>query len=219
MATSGLRLAIDEFKDFTGYDLSQYLIKIDSFFSVHQPNIINWYKGIVDSPDTNSFKSLFALLSESGHVLILFDANKASFTQRFYFFELLEQLEQIDNSLLTTLNLSKLLRSTRSLNSYKSKLEIDYVMKKYDTLESVQDSQISNNNFDNKWWDLAMRNDLSETQYDIEGGQDLKLPLNFSAGVFLSSVVDNPIGDRMYGRDINRTLNFKGDDLETLGYK
>lgn len=219
MADSGIRIAIDEFTRFTGYDLSNYLVRVDTFFTKNQPKIFNWYKGITDTPDADSFKSLFLILNESSKVLLLFDNNKGSFDNKFYFFELLENLELIDNKLLTTLNLSRLLRSVRTINSYKSKIESDYVMKKYDTLESIQNQNVSPNDFDNKWWDLALRNDLSEEEYDIEGGDEIKIPLDLQSNIFLTSVVDNMIGDRMYGKDIQRKLKFENDDLKTLSYK
>ena len=158
------------------------------------------------------------MLHESTKCLSKFVEIKNRFNLKFYHFELLEKIEIVNTQLVKCLWLSKLLRSTRSANSYKSKLEVDYVMKRYETLESVQKDQIQFANFDNDWWTLAIKNDLSESDYDNKGGQNLKLPLNFKAGQFLTSVVDNPVGEKLYGRDIKRKLTFADDDLETLNY-
>jgi hypothetical protein len=46
-------------------------------------------------------------------------------------------------------------------------------LKKNDTLEKIQYDKIDNIDFDNQWMDIAFRNDLSEEDYDGEGGQDL----------------------------------------------
>jgi hypothetical protein len=218
MASPGVQKAIDEFEELSDFDLSRYLIKVERFFTINHPKIINWYKGVTDVPDSESFKNLFIMLHESTKCLSKFVEIKNRFNLKFYHFELLEKIEIVNTQLVKCLWLSKLLRSTRSANSYKSKLEVDYVMKRYETLESVQKDQIQFANFDNDWWTLAIKNDLSESDYDNKGGQNLKLPLNFKAGQFLTSVVDNPVGEKLYGRDIKRKLTFADDDLETLNY-
>lgn len=219
MASEGVNKAIQEFKELTDFNVSEFLIRSSQFFTDNHPKIINWYKGTTDEPDSQSFKNLFLMLIESTKCLSIFADIRPNFDLKFYHFELLEELENIHVQLTKCIWLSKLLRSTRTQNSWKSKIELDYVMKKYDTLEKVQREQIKFSNFDNDWWELALRNDLSEPDYDIKGGKSLKLPVNFKAGQFLKSVVDNPIDDKMYGRDINRKLTFKDDDLDTLGYK
>ncbi len=218
MASEGLNKAIQEFKELTDFNVNLFLVNSSDFFEKDHPNIINWYKGVTDEPNSQSFKNLFTMLIESSKCLSTFSEIKSNFDLKFYHFELLEELENIHTQLTKCLWLSKLLRSTRTQNSWKSKIELDYVMKKYDTLEKVQRKQINFVNFDNDWWELALRNDLSEKDYDVSGGKILKLPVNFKAGQFLKSVVDNPIGEKMYGREINRKLTFIDDDLDTLSY-
>ncbi len=219
MATNGVQLAIEEFQTLTDFNINEYLVRVEQFFTNNQPKIINWYKGNTDTPDGQSFKNLFIMLIESEKCLSTYVDIRSRFNLKFYHFELLEQLENVNTQIVKCLWYSKLLRSTRTLNSYKSKIEFDYVMKKYDTLESVQRKEIRFSGFDNAWWELALRNDLAEDQYDINGGQLLHLPMDYQAAPYLQSVVDNPIGDRMYGRDIKRKLTFTDDDLETLSYK
>lgn len=218
MANEGINIAIEEFQELTSIKVNEYLLQINQFFITDFPKIKNWYKGETDKPSAESFKNLFVLLTKSANILTTFASRRDEFVLRFYHFELLENLENVNTKLLWTLNLSKFLRSTRTRNSYKSKIELDYVMKKHETLETVQAEQIGLSGFDNDWWELAMRNDLSEEDYDTKGGQALVLPVNFEAGIFLTSVVDNPVGDKMYGRDIKRKLTWKDNDLETLNY-
>lgn len=214
----GIKIAIEEVQDRTGFKVNEYLIRINQFFISDYPKIRDWYKGVTNNSSPSSFKNLFRLLADSGRLLMLFHDSRNTFT-KYYHWEFLDKIENINSKLLTTLNLSKFLRSTRTRNSYKSSLEVDYVMKKYDTLEKVQRKEISPVNFDNDWWEIAMRNDLSEVDYDINGGKAIKLPTEYDPGTFLASIVDNPVGDKLYGRDIKRKLTFKDDDLETLSYK
>ena len=218
MATKGVNKAIEEFQLLTDFNVSEFLIKVEQFFTNDHPKIVNWYSGSTDQPDSQAFKNLFMMLIESTQCLSIYSEVQTNFDLKFYHFELLEQFENVHVQLTKCLWLSKFLRSTRTRNSYKSKIELDYVMKKYETLEKVQRKQIRNKNFDNDWWELALRNDLSEEDYNHEGGTDLKLPVEYKAGTYLTSVVDNPIGDKMYGIDIKRKLTFSDNDLETLNY-
>jgi len=217
MASDYRQISIDEFKRITQFDLSQYMIRVDYFFNNNYTNIHNWYAGETNKPDTNSFKLLNRLIYESDNISNLVTQNKNRFDKA-YFWDLLENLEDLKEQLITTTNLSKLLRSIRTKNSYQSSLEVNYTLNKYETLESVQRNKISLTNFDDDWINIAMRNDLSEEDYDTEGGKQITLPSGFSS-LFLQSVVDNLIDDKLYGLDFNRKITFKDEDIEVLDYK
>lgn len=213
-----IQIAIDDFDAKTYRNLGLFLIDVNDFFKNNYNDVFDWYSGRTANPNIASFETLFKLTFQSEEIMGLLRDNKNFLTQTFNMWELTLQLEEINTKLHTTLNLSKLLRSTRTKNSFQNKIEMDYTTKKYDTFESIQRTQVSSSNFDNAWWDLALLNDLSEGDYDTTGGEEIKIPLPFQPSQYISSVVDNPIGERMYGKDVNRKLLFLDDDLETLNY-
>lgn len=209
--------SIYEFKQITNFDLSGFLYRTDDFFRLNYPKIRDWYKGVTNSPDVYSFKVMKRLMYESSVVLELFQKHKTRFDKS-YFWELLENIEEINIRLLDTSNLSKFLRSSRSKNSYLSGLKNLYTLKKYDTLESIQRQQIALSDFDNQWINIALENDLLEEQYDEKGGNEIVLRSTFQS-IFLNSIVDNLEGDKLYGLDLNKKLTFINDDLEVLDYR
>lgn len=213
-----IQTAIEIFQSKTGYKLDEYLLRINDFFQSDFQRVYDWYSGLSNKPNVNSFKNMYTLIGESGIVLNLFYQNRNEFSKT-YFWDLLEQLENINIKLITTSNLSKLLRSTRTKSSYSGKLSTDYTTRKYDTLEDVQRNVNNSPNYDDDWWRLAMENDLKEEDYDNDGGLLLQVETNFNPGANLQSVVDNPIGEKMYGKDMNRKITILENDVEVLGYK
>jgi len=212
-----VQTAIEIFQNKTGYKLDEYLLRVNDFFQSDFQRIYDWYSGLSKKPNVNSFKNMYTLICDSGVVLNLFYQNRNEFSKT-YFWDLLEQLENINIKLITTSNLSKLLRSTRTKSSYSGKLSTDYTTRKYDTLEDVQRNVNNSPNYDDDWWRLAVGNDLKEEDYDNGGGLLLQVETNFNPGVNLQSVVDNPIGEKMYGRDMNRKITILDEDIEVLGY-
>jgi hypothetical protein len=215
--TNYKQFSIDEFTRITNYDISVLFVKVEDFFVNKSPNIINFYRGLVNKPDAQSFSTLKTLLVEAQKVIELFRTNKERF-DKFYFWELLDNFTDLQTKLQTIDNISKYLRSSRTKNAYLSTPEKDYTLSQHETLENVQVSQISNIDFDNDWQTIAMRNDLREEDYTDAGGKTIKLPMPFNSSA-LTSIIDNPIGEAVYGKDINKKLTFVNDDIEVLGYQ
>ena len=210
-----IQIAIEQFQSKTGYKLNQYLLRVNEFFTKDFQPIYDWYGCGPDKPNVTPFKNLYTLISESVVVLTIYYQNK-QFFKTYYFWDLLEKLEDINTKLTTTSNLSRILRSTRAKGSFNGKLESTYTTRKFETLEDIQRNVVGSNNADNTWWDLALRNDLKEEDYSTEGGDVVTVSSLYNTNTFLESVVDNLDGLKAYGRDINKKLTLIDDDLETL---
>lgn len=210
------QLAIDGFEKVTQYDLSSYFVKVNKFFEDDYSIILSWYSGSSNFVNSTPFENLKKLITESDKVNSLFGLYKESLSMGYYW-DLIDKVQDIKDKLETSNNLSKYTRSTRTANSYSTKPEYDYTMKSHETLENVQYKNISSEDFDNQWIEIAMRNNLSELNYDTVGGKILKLPMNFSA-YFLESVIDNLSGEKLYGKDIQKKLEFVDNDLKILSY-
>lgn len=210
--------SIDKFQSVTGFKLNEYLLRVDYFFKNQYESIYGWYEGSLKKPNSDAFKALNILLSTSSEISQLFYKNRNTFSD-FSFWDLLSNLEEIQNKLQTTSNLSKILRSTRTKNNFSNTISTEYTTKKYETLETVSRKILGDDSYDDKWVDIAIQNELSEGDYDTEGGQSLTLSTDYIPSQYIESIVDNPIGEKMYGKDINRKITFSNDDIETLSYK
>jgi hypothetical protein len=75
-------------------------------------------------------------------------------------------------------------------------------------------------NYDNtNWIDLMLANDLNEEDWEIDKLSPITVIVNNRNDVVVKSILDQPIGKRIYGKDINRKITFSNDDLLTVEYQ
>lgn len=219
MQNTSKQKAIDDFRQITGYDLSQYMTLIQLFLQNYYQDISDWYEGKITQPNSTAFKLLDELLEETALVVSYFTAHKTTFKTAIYWV-ILEEIEEIQLRLLSIKNLPKFLKSNITSSSYSGTYEVDYTTKKYDNLESIYSKNIEDANSEDRWIDIAFRNNLSESDYSVDTINNLILPLRLTLTQNLTSVIDSSItGEKTYGRDFNKKLTFINDDLEVLSYK
>jgi len=133
----------------------------------------------------------------------------------------MEKVEGIEVALLTTSNSSKFFRSTITNNNYGKNPEYTYDIKQLQTLEDISRNIQGDEVPDDDWQQIAIRNDLQEDQYSPAGGVQIKLPSKQLNASSVTSVVDNLIGERIYGVDITQKITFDvtESDLAILSYK
>lgn len=72
-----------------------------------------------------------------------------------------------------------------------------------------------NLNRDNyNWVDLMLSNDLNEGDWEIDKLTPLNVLINNTVDVVVTTILDQPIGKRIYGKDINRKITFVDNDLD-----
>lgn len=209
-----LTTAIEEYEDITGYPLSQYLSDFNTFAQSDATEIVNYYGGLVRVPYAPAFASLRKLLKASDRV----NEITASFRDKFSrtdFWELLILLEGIRGKLWTIDNASRWSRSSITKNNFSPTQEIDYTQNARQTLEQIASDIAGSEDRDTDWVRIALRNDLTEEDYTPEGGAVIKLTTE-QAGPSVETVVDNLIGENIYGKDIYRKLTYVDSDLQVL---
>ncbi|HNQ20071.1 MAG TPA: hypothetical protein PKI46_03305, partial [Bacteroidales bacterium] len=135
------------------------------------------------------------------------------------FWELFEFFEDIRTKLQTISKLSKYLRSSRTDYNFSTGFAHPYTTSNEQTLEQISSNILNDKDSDNDWLKISMSNDLTEVEYDIDGGEDIILYREKFAQNFVTSVIDNMVGEKIYGLDIQRKLEFSNDDLKVLPYK
>jgi hypothetical protein len=207
--------ALDNFVKLTKYDIYKYLIDVDSFFKLDYVKIKDWFSLLVSKPDSKAFKNLTNLLRESDVISTIIFNNKVLLSEMYYW-DLVVMLDEIKTTLQSSNNLSRRLRSVRlNLSDYDV---FDYTTKKYQTLEDVQNEKVSTDSSDDRWVDIALSNDLLEEDYNQSGGVDLILPYIRKNNARLESVCDNMVGDKLYGLDFKKKINFVNEDFEINSY-
>lgn len=208
---------ISDFQQKTKFPLANFLLESESFFRSDFPNIVNFYNGNSNSLDRNYIKKLNELTEQSSYIIHFFKERKQSFDSIDYW-ELLDKIEDIKIKFNTTYSISKFLRSSITDGTEKSGFVFDARLNRNETLEDISYNQLQKNGEDD-WLDIAFENDLKEVDYDVSGGTKLKLRKQLFQSNIVTSMIDNTIGEKIYGRDIKKSFQYLDDDLETLDYK
>jgi len=214
-----LELSYIKFKKASGVDLAEFFNKyIDFTENGGYQSIYNYYSGGGRLPQT-AFTILDLLIEESIFLQSQFKLHKNIFTN-IAAWDLLEGLDNSLTRLLTIQNLKKYLRSSIINVSYNLGVQqTDYILKQRQNFESVSSEILKSQNSDNEWVDIAVDNNVIEEDYTAVGGNVLGLTYNQVGTVNnINVVVDELIGERINGLDIQKELEFESDDLKVLDY-
>lgn len=209
---------IEKFIKLTNYPMDKFLVETESFFKSDLPTIVNFFKGYSNTLDKKKIENLNKLTENAIIITNLFHQKKGVM-KTVDFWELLNRIEDIKSKLKYSQNISKYLRSSIVSKANKAGFAFDYTLSNQQTLESVTDGILEEGDYDNSWANQALDNDLKEQDWDINGGKNLILRKQIFQSNLVTTMIDNTIGERIYGRDIKKLLEYKDDDLLVLGYK
>lgn len=212
-----------EFKRITGKDISSYFRNALNFFSGDYNVIVNYYTGTTNSISSKPFANLYNLTVENRDILESFKEHSRQFNNLKWWL-LIEQIEEIDSRLATVNNINKWSRSSLTKVAYNPSIQIDYVLKQNQTLESVSAGIEGSSNPNDDWANIALKNSLSEEDYTPQGGAEIKLSSDvINSGFKINSVVDVIQGKSIYGKDVYKKIQWVVDEggfrnLKVLGY-
>ena len=207
---------LQEFEDLTKYPIISYFESFSIFTQTDYQQITNYYSG--NSLELNAvvLKNLETLISSTNTLLEIFKSHKKTLNN-LKWWDLLEQVEKIDTKLLSIKNISKWLRTVIGTSTFNPNPEINISFRQGQTLESLNRDLLGSQDWNNNWQDLAIKNNLREEDYSPEGGKIIKANVSQDSAPFIiTSIVDNPQGNKVLGIDINKKLRFVDNDLEVL---
>lgn len=207
---------VTEFETITRYPLSVFFLNLKSFIDKDYNNIVSYYSGDIKSLNNSSFSNLDSLKEELDNIFSIFSLSKNVFSN-YKWWLLINKLEKIDSSLLLIDNTSKWLRSTISKGNFNPNPEVEIPFSQGQTLETIERDVLGSEDWTNTWQSLAIKNDLVEEDYTPEAGFLIKANFNYSFNNFrISSIVDNPVGDKVLGLDIHKKIQYVDNDLLSL---
>lgn len=215
---------INNFQSVLQYDVALYLQNYSWFVDNMYPAIVAYFQGTTDEIDPSAFSILDGLIQQSNYLSVIIYSLREKFNSLSDWF-VLDFLEDISIKLTTIYHTDKFTRSPRTNNSFGNSLEYQYILPQNDTLEEVAKGQLGNVD---DWDDIALRNNLLETDYTPDGGNTLILSRKNSSitPTYLNSVVDNLQGEKVYGLDVCKKFSFVDDgsgtdsqDFKILDYK
>ena len=206
----------DEFLDITGFDLEDYFRRFVDFVNNQSQLIIDYYSGLVETMDRDAFGEYELLLKESSSVINLFDLNQERFNT-VDFWELMDFADDIRIKLLTIGNFSKFARSSVKKESFSNEVSVEVATRDNESLEEMM-TRFGSDDRDSDWVDIALSNSIIQEDYTSDGGKVINVNFKNNFRFNVESVLDNPEGDKIKGKDVNKVLSFEDEDLNILGF-
>lgn len=207
-------MIVDSFNKIVGINVSRFISDYSLFVSNNLNSIINYYTGTVSDPDLKSFNVLNDLISRAKEINESIAINHRRFDVAEYW-TVVEAIDNIITALDTAYNTSRWVRSTIANGDFNTNLESEVVLPQNNTLENLAKSSGYEDSA-NSWVRIAMRNDLDEDKYTLDGGNVLRINMLGRASIEIDDVIDNISGDNMYGKDIRRKFSYVNDDIDTV---
>ena len=208
---------LSDFQVKTGFNASEYFASFQTFMKTDYNYLVDYYNGKNTTISKSAFKNLQTLLDLNDDALSFFSNIKYNLNNTAYC-DLLELLEETNTALMTAKNLSKWLRSPITSTGFGLNSEVTISLNQSQTLESFNKDILNNADFENSWIDTATRNQLTEEDYDYDGGNPLNVTSTRGGRLMVNVVVDNLSNENILGIDLDQTITFVDNDLKALSY-
>lgn len=202
----------------TKLDVKQYFGTCLDFFNTVYPTISDYYSGKTPSIASVFLAELVSLEIQTQQMFQFFTDFRGQ-CKNLKYFNILGQVEDIDNRLKTLRNINRWSRASLDNASYNQNVKVPYVLPQGKTLERVSQDVIQSQNPSEDWTTIAIQNNLTEEQYTSSGGVQINLEVpSINKNYSLSSVVDIIQNKAIFGKDIYGKLQFSNNDLQVLSY-
>lgn len=205
-----------EFEKITKYPLTDFILKSKNFFSNSYSEIDRYFSGITNSIDNSHLIFLKEITQEINIITAHFNNFANKFSSCGYW-ELMEYLDELKSVIEKIHKLPKFKRTSLTKRGYQPVIQVESSVGGLKTVEDLADSVNSTNSENANWIDLMLANDFNEDDWDIEKLSSMTVVIN-TGDVMVRSILDQPIGKRIYGKDIYRKITFSNNDLLTVEY-
>lgn len=202
------------FQNITKFDLRQYFIDYRDFLTNDFPDVSNYYAGKIETIDAAKIKRLKDLITRSRNLLQQFSTFATKFSN-VGFWELQQYCQDLNETLERITKLPKYNRVSKSPRGYKPYIQASYSVGGMRTMEDVA-REIGETTTESE---LILNNDLEEENYDIDKLSNINALVNNTSGVVVDTILETPVGNRVYGRDIQRKIEIEGNDLKIVEWE
>lgn len=207
---------VNEFQKVTKFNIFDYFQRYSSFLKDEYPSINLYYAGKRETIDYGKLNKLDALITESRNVIRLFStfSNKLS---NCGFWELQEYCQNLLDTLEKITKLPKYNRVSKTKYGYKSYIQIDSSVGSFRTPEDLS-LEINSRNVSSV--DIILNNELGEHKWEIdEYYPNIKAYVDNNTTVVVPTILEEPVGKQIYGKDIKAKVGFEDNDVEIVKYE
>lgn len=203
----------NEFENITKFALLDYLIKYRNFLQNDYSDIYAYYSGSVETINVEKLNTLSELLSLSDDLIRTFQTFSGKLGNVGYW-ELQRYCQDLRDTLERISKLPKYCRTAKTSRGYKPYVQVNGEI---GGMKTVQD--LANQLGGMTENELIMNNDLQEQDYEIDKLKEIRALVNNKNDITVTTILEQPIGRKIYGQDINRKISFTDNDLSIVKYE
>lgn len=213
-----IETVVIEFQKVTKYPLIDFLTRYRDFMLNSYPAINRYFSGETVSIDNSHLNDLKRLTSDCKDVLIQFKNFSNKFSNCGYW-ELMDIIDDLNNTIEKINKLPKYRRTSLTKRGYQPYIQVASDIGGFKTIEDVANTVKEISGESTSWIDLMLSNDMNESDWEIDKLSSINVMVNNTSDVVVTSILDMPIGERIYGKDIERKITFQNDDLSIVEFK
>lgn len=203
----------NEFENITKFELLQYFTDYSDFLQNDYSEVYAYYSGNSESIDNAKLTTLSTLLNKSNNLMRIFQEFAGKLGNVGYW-ELQQYCQDLKDTLERISKLPKYCRTAKTCRGYKPYVQVNEDIGGMKTIADLADQlgNITEN-------ELILNNDLEEGDYEIDKLSSITALVENQTNVVVSTIMEQPIGKRIYGKDIQRKIDFSDNDLTIVKYE
>ena len=204
----------NEFENITKFGLLDYFTRFRDFMQDDYNDVYNYFAGNSETIDSKKLKTMETLLSDSRNLMRTFQTFSGKLGNVGYW-ELQQYCQDLEDTLEKISKFPKYLRTAKTTRGYKPYIQVS---ENIGGMKTIQD--LSNQLGDDiSEQDIILNNDLEEEDYEIDKLSKVNALVNNNVSVIVTTILEQPIGRKIYGRDICRNISFSDNDLSLVEYE
>lgn len=206
---------VTQFEKITKFALLQYFEDYRDFMQNDFSYLSEYYNGNASSVDASHISAFNALRTKSKNLMQQF----INFSHRLSncgFWELQEYCQNLNDVLEKIPKLPKYYRTSKTVRGYQPYIQ---VKGNVGGLKTIQDLAQEINSDGVSEISLIIDNDLQEKDWDIKEMSSITAFVNNQTDVVVETILEQPIGNQIYGKDINRKITLENNDLAVKKYE
>ncbi len=206
----------NKFQEITKFDLYQYFVDYADFMRNQYSSIHAYYSGRSESINGDYVNNLNNLVKRSDDLLKLFITFGPKMGNVGYW-ELQNYCQDLYDTIKKVTLLPKYLRTSKTPRGYKPYVQIDFTVGGMSDFRDIA-QRINSNEITEE--SLIIGNDFEEEDYEINELKNAKAFIeNQNRGIVVKTILEEPVGNKVYGRDINRNIGFSNNDLNIVEWE
>lgn len=206
---------VNEFQNVTKFNLLQYFEDYSNFMASDYASLAAYFAGSTSSVSASAVNNLNSLKSRGKNILQLF-INFSSKLTNCGFCQLQQYCQDLYDTLEKIEKLPKYKRVTKTVRGYQPYIQVNGEI---GGMKTIQDLAQEIDSTGVSELSLVLENDIEEDDWEIDKLSNVQAQVNNQTDVVVDTILEAPVGNHVYGKDIKKKIAFVDNDLDVVKYE